>query len=777
MRVRAVAIGLLLAAARLPAQEATTIQGQVLVDADGQSLPRARVTLGAAASTQLSVLSDDTGRFRLALPSEVNGPVARRITVAKAGFATLVTTITLQDFASGQPLTIRLQRSVAVSGRVVDRQGNAVTSALVAVRPAPLEGARPSSSARLAVLAETNDLGEYRVGGLGEGRYVVAVVNRYATSSVDGTSPDPGRIDRLNAALTGGADPATAIPEATSTSVFVQLQPGRDVDDLLLTTRGPTQMPGLCPASPAAAGDGTGVISGRVINQRGEPVMCANVRLLTRGREPVVATDAEGRFEFAGLPAGRYGLETTKILHLTGRYGSERSGAPSTRIALADGRTLRDLDILLPTGSAIMGTVVDEAGEPVAGVMVRALRPRGPTDSRFASSAFGAAAQRTDDRGRFRLFGLPPGTYFVAAATNSGIGTAAAGEGWPATLYPGTTDAALASALRIDAGRDLSGIDITLGPPPAARVTGFAFDADGQPARGVLLGASQRTGVLLLEPRTATAGPDGAFAFPSVPPGEYVLQTTGPIGGLAFAVLGRAFQFGMAYVTVGDTDPPPVTVRAGRGSVVEGRVVAESGSTTTVSVGTIPTDFDRSPIVGMGSRGLTMRSDGAFRLEGVTGPRRIVKAGGPDESYLRSAVVNGRDALDTPFDFGLGGEAFRDVEVVVANDSASVSGQVVDGRQNPVEQYVVRLFSTDPAQWFSRSQRLKVARSASNGRFRITGAPPGDYWLVALERSEDPLAASDTPEPAQLEELSRRAERVTLEPSGARQFTLTLGGP
>jgi protocatechuate 3,4-dioxygenase beta subunit len=768
VRVLAVVIGLVwLAGARLPAQRTVTLEGQVLVDADGQSLPRARVTLGFTPSTQVSVLSDATGRFRLTRPPTENGSIARRLTIAKAGFATFVTTVSLQDVADGRSLTFRLRRSTAVSGHVVDRQGNAVTSALVAVRPAPLDGARPDGSSTLAMLAETNDLGEFRVGGLGEGRYVVAVVA--------GPSSDRGRVDRMNAALAGGAEATATIPDATSASVSVELQPGRDVEDLLLTTRGSTQMPGMCPANPGAAGEGTGVIRGRVINQRGEPVMCANVRLLTRGREPVVATDADGRFEFTGVPAGRYGLEATKLLHLTGQYGSERSGPPSTRIRIADGRTLADLDILLPTGSAITGTVVDEAGEPVAGIVVRALRPRDSTELRLAS-AFGASSERTDDRGRFRLFGLRPGTYFVAASANSGIGTTEAREGWAATLYPGTTDAALASALRIDAGRDLSGINITLGPPPTTRVTGFALDADGLPARGVLLSASQRTGALLLEPRTTTAGPDGAFTFPSVPPGEYVVQTTGPIGGLGFADLGRAFHFGMAYVTVGDTDPRPVTVRAGRGSVVEGRVVAESGGSTTVSITTIPTDFDRSPILGIAPIGLTMRSDGAFHLEGVTGPRRIVKVGGPDESYLRSAVVNGRDALDTPFDFGLGGEAFRDVEVVVANDSASLSGQVVDARQNPVEQYVVRVFSTDPAHWFPRSQRVKVARAASSGRFRLAGVPPGDYWMVAVEKSEDPIAANDSLEPEQLEELSRRAERVTLGPSDARQLTLTLAG-
>lgn len=232
----------------------------------------------------------------------------------------------------------------------------------------------------------------------------------------------------------------------------------------------------------------------------------------------------------------------------------------------------------------------------------------------------------------------------------------------------------------------------------------------------------------------------------------------------------------MAYVLVGDADPPPVTIRTGRGSVLEGRVVTESGEPSTMSIMALPTDFDRSPIIGMGTGGLTFRSDGTFLLEGITGPRRIVKQVGPEESYIKSAVVNGRDALDTPFDFGLAGESFRDVQVVVSNDGAVVSGQVVDPRQIPVEWYVVRLFSTDSTQWFSRSQRLKSAQPRTNGQFRITGVPPGDYWLVATEGSDDPSIASDSPEPMELDALTRRAQHITLTSSDERQVTLTLGG-
>ena len=80
---------------------------------------------------------------------------------------------------------------------------------------------------------------------------------------------------------------------------------------------------------------------------------------------------------------------------------------------LPAGQTLEKVVIGLPRGSVIAGRIVDEFGEPLTGAQVsvqryayvngmRQLRPAGQGD-------------RTDDQGAFRVFGLPPGEYYVSA--------------------------------------------------------------------------------------------------------------------------------------------------------------------------------------------------------------------------------------------------------------------------------------------------------------------------------------------------------------------------
>ena len=60
---------------------------------------------------------------------------------------------------------------------------------------------------------------------------------------------------------------------------------------------------------------------------------------------------------------------------------------------------------------AITGTVIDEAGEAVVGVQVRALeRTAGGGARAFAPAG---AMVTTDDRGVYRISSLPPGEYIV----------------------------------------------------------------------------------------------------------------------------------------------------------------------------------------------------------------------------------------------------------------------------------------------------------------------------------------------------------------------------
>ncbi len=107
-----------------------------------------------------------------------------------------------------------------------------------------------------------------------------------------------------------------------------------------------------------------------------------------------VSTDAAGRFAFRGLAAGSYRLVAQHDAFVR---------ADARIVTIAEGQAGDVLVPMVPTG-AITGHVVDEYGEPVADVYVRAALK----DATFETT--------TNDLGEYRLFGLPPGAYIVSAA-------------------------------------------------------------------------------------------------------------------------------------------------------------------------------------------------------------------------------------------------------------------------------------------------------------------------------------------------------------------------
>ncbi|MFM8534106.1 MAG: carboxypeptidase-like regulatory domain-containing protein, partial [Acidimicrobiia bacterium] len=118
------------------------------------------------------------------------------------------------------------------------------------------------------------------------------------------------------------------------------------------------------------------------------------------------------------------------------------SGTP---IELGDAQTLDKLSVSLPRGSVLGGRVVDEFGEPVANAMVTAWRYAYQTGARRLTPAGQNSRDTTDDQGHYRLFGLPPGDYYVSAMLRGGPEyTDPAGDvsGYASTYFPGTSNVA-----------------------------------------------------------------------------------------------------------------------------------------------------------------------------------------------------------------------------------------------------------------------------------------------------------------------------------------------
>jgi Carboxypeptidase regulatory-like domain len=182
------------------------------------------------------------------------------------------------------------------------------------------------------------------------------------------------------------------------------------------------QVPSASPKKPDEPA--TGVISGKVVNESGQPL--AGASLFVRpvnapGNARTATSDLEGNFRVSGLEPLLYTVTGNAPAYTT---VPNDSGVP-TYYRIGD-----TVNLELIRGGAITGTVTNSLGEPVVAVRVRATMVR-DTRGEAPKSSF-TTEQPTDDRGVYRIYGLRPGTYIVSAG----------GPGFSPTFNPYDSDAA-----------------------------------------------------------------------------------------------------------------------------------------------------------------------------------------------------------------------------------------------------------------------------------------------------------------------------------------------
>src|SRR6266851_4510140 len=157
---------------------------------------------------------------------------------------------------------------------------------------------------------------------------------------------------------------------------------------------------------------GKGVISGSVVEgESNDPIRKAIITLTLQGtprRWATARTDNSGRFQFEGLPAGKYDLRATRMNEGTAIYGANSVRELSDLITLADGQTRNGIILRFLRRGSISGHVYDSDGEPAGGANVALLR-RGRDLGSPVLLNYRVA--QTDDRGEYRIGNLDPGQY------------------------------------------------------------------------------------------------------------------------------------------------------------------------------------------------------------------------------------------------------------------------------------------------------------------------------------------------------------------------------
>ena len=535
------------------------------------------------------------------------------------------------------------------------------------------------------------------------------------------------------------------------------------------------------PAQPSPPQTGSASLKARVVAaDTGSPVRRASIRVDTQGFSWIVTTDDEGRFVAPELPAGRYTIRVTRPGFLTWLFGREPAGSMSRvePIELRGGQALDRGDLRLPRGGVITGRIADESGDPVSDTDVRALRLNYLTPGEPRLDYVRHAT--TNDLGEYRIFGLPPGRYFVgiglsvqeaAGRTDQGAPTTriiASRSGVAPQFYPGTAVATDATPVIVEPGGTSMGVDIRQMSVPLATISGTVTNARGSPATGaiVMLNPARADGVLFTLMAMIEPQPDGRFHFVNIPPGDYRvdvvpktrLQAIGQSGTTAVPRDERE-EIASVPITVAGQNIDGLAIRTARGFTVEGRLRVEGTprlpSAGTVMVTAIPATR-RQGMSGAFFGGVAnVEGDGRFLLRGVATTLIMRVSGIPQDWALKAVTVNGVDVTDAGLDVQ---SDVRSVDIFVTPMPSRVIGTVTDANGTLISDYAaVVVFSSDNRRWTTLWTRYVKRERPVGGTFTITGLPAGDYFAAAVDILEPDWAS-----PSQLEALRRDATVFTI---------------
>jgi hypothetical protein len=579
---------------------------------------------------------------------------------------------------------------------------------------------------------------------------------------------------------------------------------------------------------------GTASIAGVVTSDEREPRPLRRARVMLNAVEsPGVSLTAitgdDGRFTFTKLPPGRFTLNVSKEPFVGMAYGAKQPRRPGTSLALRDGQQLTGLTIRLPPGAVLTGTITDPSGQPAPGVTVSALRYGFVNGERRLGPA-GIPNIVTDDRGMYRIFGLPAGEYAVAATPPRSFASATAAPlltteadvsaaleelsgrssratpgGAPApaqpadaevrrrgvalapVLFPGTTNPSEAAFVSLAAGQVRAGVDMQLQRTPTAKVEGVLTAPEGVAIQSVQLSMVSTgqvvPGFFLEGLRRARPDATGGFTFDGLPPGTYVLtaranaptdpRPTAP--GPSVSSL-----WAMTEIAIDGHDLAGVAVDLQPGMTVSGRVQFDASelpppanlAAFRVTLPPITTGTQ----VNLGTPPAQVAATGEFTIAGVApGQYRLQSTvpstvPGGSRWALKSAVIDGRDVLDEPLQIRPGQHVTGAV-VTFTDRPTEITGVLQDASGAPASEYFIIVFAADRRYWTAPSRRIQSVRPSHDGRYSVRNLPAGEYLLVAMTDVEQ----GEWMDPAFLDRVSSAAMRLTLADRETRVQDLTLG--
>ena len=497
----------------------------------------------------------------------------------------------------------------------------------------------------------------------------------------------------------------------------------------------------------------TGVITGRVVNESGEPLQDAlvTVRTFASITPPQnVFTDRDGRFRATGLSSAVYLASASLVAYTAAPRDRDSTQATSYRVG-------DDINIVLIKGGVISGTVTTPTGSPVVGVMVRVQMIR---DGNGQPSRYGVSTRNrgTDDRGKYRIYGLPTGTYLVFAGGSSNPGDGPYDNDAP--TYSPSSVRNTASEISVRAGEETGDVDIRYRGESGRVVSGNVIGpVTPEPYGSTIMMTSTLDGGSQLNESVYILPGVRGFSISGVADGEYYLTAQSFLpGGLHISDPKR--------ITVRGTDVTNLELTTKPLGSISGRVVLEEskaegckGKKKAVVTETLISAWHNEkestkdspqfiwaiggPVYPTDQGDVTLQNlvAGQYQiiarqfakywyLRSITLPASPGAATKPNQSSRTPSAPNASRDLVLNWTTVRSGERLTGLVVTVTEGAASVRGEVTTPEESsiPERMYVYLL----PAERESSQDLMRYFASpiATDKTVAFNNVPPGRYLVV-----------------------------------------------
>lgn len=412
----------------------------------------------------------------------------------------------------------------------------------------------------------------------------------------------------------------------------------------------------------------------------------------------------------------------------------------------------RTVDLRLAPGAVIAGIVTDSVGGSISAARIDVLQRRSTTAGRRLTHPialpFGSAL--TDDRGRYRIFGLAPGEYVIVATPPQNVLTvpvnraAAALTGLPSAAeldrerssnriartqvsFPSNVDPSVVSPISLTMAQQRIDVNLAIPWVSAVHVRGNVRSSDDLVADNVLVSLIPSDAALPLGVVTtyATTARAGSFELSDVKPGRYWLVAQSGAGRP-----GTGRQVGSMEIFVGETGLEKVAVLLAPSHSVRVRMSSDDGSP-------FPSRFvaqawplevpGLSPSEVISSK---RNSTGDLEFDGLFPGRYKILLHLQDQEWRLTSVRVGGVVSEEQILQVQTAQGADEVSLVVTKKLGGVRGRMSGGAGRPISDYVALLFPANAGGWMA--DKVTVTRPDVKGNYDFTRVVAGNYLIAVL---------------------------------------------